>query len=47
MYLKSGSQLPKKKYFICLDENPSKMIKNAFYFNLKALFVLKMVKFLS
>ena len=29
------------------SENPSKMMKNAFYFTLKALFVLKIFKFLS
>ena len=28
-------------------ENPLKMMKNAFYFTLKALFVLKIFKFLS
>ena len=28
-------------------ESPSKMTKNAFYFTLKALFVLKIFKFLS
>ena len=32
---------------ICLIESPLKMIKNAFYFILKALFVLKIFKFLS
>ena len=44
--LKSGSQIPKKRviYFI---ETPLKMLKNAFYFTLKALFVLKIFKFLS
>ena len=44
--LKSGSQIPKKRviYFI---ESPLKMLKNAFYFTLKALFVLKIFKFLS
>ena len=44
--LKSGSQTPKKRviYFI---ESPLKMLKNAFYFTLKALFVLKIFKFLS
>ena len=29
------------------NENPLKMIKNAFHFTLKALFVLKIFKFLS
>ena len=28
-------------------ESPSKMMKNAFYFTLKALFILKIFKFLS
>ena len=30
-----------KKVLICLNEGPLKSMKNAFYFNLKALFVLK------
>ena len=38
--LKSDSHLP-KKFFICFNDSPSKMIKNVFYFILKALFVLK------
>ena len=38
---------PFKKNFICFNENPSKMIKNAFYFILKALLVLEIFKFLS
>ena len=44
--LKSDSHLPKKivNYFI---ESPLKMMKNAFCFILKALFVLKIFKFLS
>ena len=32
---------PSKKYFICFNETPFKRMKNAFYFILKALFVLK------
>ena len=32
---------------ICLIESPLKMMKNVFYFMLKALFVLKIFKFLS
>ena len=36
----------KKKCFICFNESPLKMTKNAFYFILKALFVLKTFKFL-
>ena len=31
----------KKVGFICFNENPSKMMKKAFYFILQALFVLK------
>ena len=38
--------LSKKVYVISLFESPLKMIKNAFYFILKALFVLKIFKFL-
>ena len=45
--LKSESNLPKKIVFICFNYSPSKMMKNAFYFILKALFVLKIFKFLS
>ena len=41
--LKSDSHLPKKLFY----ENFSKMMKNALYFNLKALFVLKIFKFFS
>ena len=37
----------KKKVFICFNGSPSKMMKNAFYFILKALFVPKIFKFLS
>ena len=44
--LKSDSHLPKKLYY-CFIEIPLKMMKNAFYFILKALFVLKIFKFLS
>ena len=36
----------KKKNFICFNDSPSKMMKNVFYFILKALFVLKIFKFL-
>ena len=45
-WVKVGSSTSKKK-FICLNHSPSKMMKNAFYFILKALFVLKIFKFLS
>ena len=47
LFLKSGSHLPKKICFICFNESPLKMMKNAFYFILKAFFVLKIFKFLS
>ena len=36
-----------EKMFICFNESPLKMMKNAFYFILKALFVFKISKFLS
>ena len=45
--LKLDSHLPKKVCFICYNDSPSKMMKNAFYFILKALLVLKIFKFLS
>ena len=39
--LKVGVSTSKKIFFICFSDSPSKMMKNAFYFILKALFVLK------
>ena len=45
--LKSDSHLPKKFLFIYFNESLLKMMKNAFYFILKALFVLKIFRFLS
>ena len=45
--LKSDSQLPKKYCFICFNESLLKMMKNIFYIILKALFILKILKFLS
>ena len=36
-----------KKFFICFNDSLSKMIKNAFCFILKVIFVLKILKFLS
>ena len=36
-----------KNFVICFTESPLKMMKNAFYFILKALSVLKVFKFLS
>ena len=47
LVLKLDSHLPKKIIFICFNESPLKMIKNAFYFIWKALFVSKIFKFLS
>ena len=45
--LKSDSHLPKKDFiFICFNEIPLKMTNNVFYFILKALFILKILKFL-
>ena len=44
IFLKSDSQLPSK---ICFYESPLKMRKDAFYFILKVLFVIKIFKFLS
>ena len=44
--LKSDSHLPKKCFF-CFNESPLKMMKNTFYFMLKALFFLEIFKFLS
>ena len=45
--LKSDSDHPKKFLFVDFNERPLKMMKNAFYFILKALFVLKIFKSLS
>ena len=42
-----GLSPSKKICVICLIESPLKMMKNAFYFILKAFFVLKIFKFLS
>ena len=41
-----GLSPSKKICIICFTESPLKMMKNAFYFILKALFVLKIFKFL-
>ena len=43
--LKLDSHLS-KKFVICLNESPLNMMKDAFYFILKSLFVLKIFKFL-
>ena len=45
--LKSDSHLLKKNWFICFNESPLKMIENAFYFILKALFGFNIFKFFS
>ena len=45
--LKSDSHLPKKVCIICFIESLSKVMKNASYFILKALFVFNIFKFLS
>ena len=45
--LKLDSYLPKKNCFINFNESSLKMMKNAFYLILKALFVLKMFEFFS
>ena len=49
MYFKVGLSPSKKNFIICLNDIicPSKMTKDAFYFILKALFVLKIFKFFS
>ena len=46
-FLNSDSRLPKRFFFICFNESLLKMMKNALYFILKALFVLKIFKFFS
>ena len=46
-FLKLDSHLPKKSFFICFNDSSSKLIKNVFYFILKAHFILKIFKFLS
>ena len=42
-----GLSPSKKICFICFNDSPSEMMKNAFYSILKALFVLKIILFLS
>ena len=44
---KIGLSAPSKKLFYLLQGKPFKMMKNAFYFILKARYVLKIFKFLS
>ena len=43
--MKAGLSTSKKVIFVCSNESPSKMMKSAFYFMLKALFVLKHLSF--
>ena len=45
--IKVGLLSSKKIYFICFNESSLKLMKNDFYFIFKALFVLKISKFLS
>ena len=44
--IKVGLSKAKKNFFICFIDGPSKMMKNAFYFIWKTLFVFKIFKFL-
>ena len=46
-FVKVGLSRSKNFFFICSNDSSSKMMKNAFYFILKALFVLKIFNFLS
>ena len=46
-YFKVGLSVSKRISIVCLIESPLKMMKNAFYFILKVLFVLKIFKILS
>ena len=43
--LKVELSASEKNCMVCFIENPLKMMKNAFYFILKAFFVLKIFKF--
>ena len=45
MALKSDSQLPRNFALFAFIESPLKMMKNAFYFILKALFLPKILPF--
>ena len=46
-WLKVGTSPSKNNFFICFNDNLSEMMKNAFYFILKALFFPKIFKLLS
>ena len=41
-----GLSLPKEIVFICFTESPLKIMKSAFYFVLKAFFVLKIFRYI-
>ena len=43
VYIKTGLSPSKNFFFICFNESPLKLMKNYFYFMLKALFVLKVI----
>ena len=43
--LKVGLSPSKKVFFVCFNDSLSKIMKNAFYFIIKALFVLIIFKF--
>ena len=45
-YVNVGLSPSKNICFVCFNESPLKMVKNGFYFILKALFVSKISKFL-
>ena len=45
-FLNLHSDLP-NKYFFSFNQSPLKMLKNAFYFIFKGLFILKIINFLS
>ena len=47
VFLEIKVGLSPSNFFIYFNDSPSKMMKNAFYFILKALFVLKIFKFWS
>ena len=47
IWFKVGHSPSKKDFFIHLNDSPSKMMKNTFYFILKALVFLKIFKSLS
>ena len=45
--LKSDYHLPKILFLICFNDSSPKTMKNAFYFILRAFFILKIFEFLS